>query len=158
MKGWFWLSNFVIIRALLWPTAAGTVWWNGEPVWVPAAKNGRRNPTRCGRTKSPLQIASSCSRAGLPIQLSILPRWRTVPLCALGTITSTGRSSFASYSGWLKYASFHFQNLRHRYVRFCLSTDVFEGGKLIANAVKMDKKIPDITVSGGIFWELTNKK
>lgn len=29
-----------------------------------SGENGRKNPTRCGRTMSPLQVASSCSHAG----------------------------------------------------------------------------------------------
>ena len=50
---------------LLFPTAAGLCGEAETPYWVPAAKNGRKNPTRRGRTMSPLQVASSCSRAGL---------------------------------------------------------------------------------------------
>ena len=36
-----------------------------------SGENGRKNPTRSGRTKPPLQIASSCSRAGLYSVVSV---------------------------------------------------------------------------------------
>jgi hypothetical protein len=54
----------VMIRALLRPTPPDGVWRDGEPAGR-RRQSGRKDPTRCGRTKSPPQAASGCSRAGL---------------------------------------------------------------------------------------------
>ena len=50
---------------LLFPHSRWVVWRSGDPVLGASSENGRKNPTRRGRTMSPLQVASSCSRAGL---------------------------------------------------------------------------------------------
>ena len=73
-------------------------WRSGEPVWVPAAKwTQKSHPMRENNVS-----ASSCVQlfACWPcIQLSASPPWRTVPLCALGTITSVSQSLLSSCSG-----------------------------------------------------------
>ena len=84
---------------LLFPHSRWVVWRSGDPVlgassekWTQKSHPSRENDVSAS---SCVQLFACWSL----IQLSASPPWRTVPLCALGTITLVSWSSLMSCSG-----------------------------------------------------------
>ena len=66
-----------------------------------SGEKGRKNPTRSGRTMSPLQVASSCPRAGLIFSCPITSVANSSSLCTRNN-TLVVVNGFASHLGRCK--------------------------------------------------------
>ena len=64
-----------------------------------SGENGRKNPTRCGRTMSPLQVASSCSHAGFYSVVSRTAAANSSFLCTRNDHFGTLRALSTPYAG-----------------------------------------------------------